>query len=252
MRKIALAIFFIFTLAFNTAAQELTRNQKKIVQVFINQVKNKDKINLSAKTYFPLDREYPIPSIKNQEEFIKRYSEIFDQSLITIIINSDVSKDWSTVGWRGIMLKNGEVWLDYEGKLMAINYQSSYEIKKKQELINIDKKNLFSELRNYEKPIYLLETSKYRIRIDDIGNNNLRYASWSIKSKINSKPDLVILNGEMIFQGSGGNQSIIFRTNNYTYECSINLIGDDKSPPARIEIYKGDKLILSQEATIIK
>ena len=39
---------------------------------------------------FPLDRQYPIPSIKNKIEFINRFNEVFDQFLIDRIAKSKI------------------------------------------------------------------------------------------------------------------------------------------------------------------
>ena len=61
---------------------------------------------------FPLDRQYPIPSIKNKNEFTKRFSEVFDKILIDKIANSKIEQ-WSEVGWRGIMLDDGVVCVSF-------------------------------------------------------------------------------------------------------------------------------------------
>ena len=78
---------------------------------------------------FPLDRQYPIPSIKNKNEFNKRFSEVFDKILIDKIANSKIEQ-WSEVGWRGIMLDDGVVWMtNSDGIITAVNYQSDFEKK---------------------------------------------------------------------------------------------------------------------------
>src|SRR5262249_42797373 len=157
------------------------------------------------------------PQIKNGQEFLKRYDEVFDDSIVKIIVNSSAAKDWSPVGWRGIMLSRGIVWLDYDGKLIAVNYQSKAEFNKKEELIKQEKSQLHESLKEFKTPIHILETSKYRVRIDDLGNGNYRYASWPLNSRMSDKPEIIIEHGEFKFDGSGGNYIITFKNGEYVY-----------------------------------
>lgn len=50
-------------------------------------------------------------NIKNQQDFLKIYPKLFDQRMRTIIAAQDL-KDL-TVNYKGIMLKNGQVWWFY-------------------------------------------------------------------------------------------------------------------------------------------
>src|SRR5262245_23493384 len=117
MRHFTITLFLTLNLL-TAFGQDLTKEQENLVIDFINSVKSKDKEKVISKISFPFSREYPIPSIKNKQEFLDRYNEVIDDQLTGIIINSRPSRDWSTVGWRGIMLLNGEVWLDYDGRLI--------------------------------------------------------------------------------------------------------------------------------------
>jgi hypothetical protein len=231
--------------------QDLTKEQQKLVYDFIDYIKNNDREKLADKISFPFNREYPIPSIKNEQEFLVRYNEVFDDTLTKTIVDSKPSSDWSAVGRRGIMLLNGEVWLDYDGRLIAVNYQSHAEAKKRVELIDIDRSQLNESLKQFKEPVLILETIKYRIRIDDMGEGFYRYASWKLESKMNEKPDIIIFKGEYKPDGSGGNHSFIFHNGEYTYDCAIIILGEDGLPPAYLTIYKGDKEILSQKANIV-
>ena len=242
-------LIFRFTGIFG---QELKKEYQGFVTNFIDCIKKDQKEKVADMISYPFEREYPIPSIKNKQEFLNRYNEIFDDSLKQMIIKSNPATDWSDVGWRGIMLYQGDVWLDLDGRLIGVNYQSKSERTLKEKLIKNDKENIHSSLSQFEKPLYVLETSKFRIRIDDLGNNNYKYASWSINKSMADKPDLVLINGEFVAEGSGGNHSYIFKNADYIYECSIIVLGEENSPPAMLTIYKGDKEVLSQRATIIK
>jgi len=251
MKKIAIIILLCFDLI-SVSGQDLSVKSQKVIRNFIETIKTKNKDKIANQVIFPLEREYPIPEIKNKNEFIKRFNEIFDNKLINDIVNSKIKKDWSEMGWRGIMLLNGEVWLNYEGELIAVNYQSKVEKKNLEELINTEKNSLHESLRNFKRPICILETSKYRIRIDDMGNEKYRYASWKLQQNKNDKPELVLQNGEFQADGSGGNHSYIFKSGNYVYECGIIEMGEDDAPPADLTITKGGKEMVYQKAKIIK
>src|SRR5690625_4728282 len=99
--------------------EPIDTNVIKIITFF--REKNIDKI--ANIIHFPLKREYPIPSIEDEKEFKKRFEEVFDNTLVAKIANSN-PKQWSEIGWRGIAFENGDVWLDHEGKIFAVNYQS--------------------------------------------------------------------------------------------------------------------------------
>ncbi|WP_145858999.1 hypothetical protein [Pedobacter suwonensis] len=249
MKKISLALLFV-SITYLAYSQEETLNKKyrPVVISFINAVKSGDVEKLSSKIKYPLNRAYPIPPIKNKQEFIKRYKEVFDDNLIKKIITSKAETDWSDVGWRGIMLLRGDLWLDTDGKLIAVNHQSRLESKEKARLINVEKNSVHPSIGNFEQPVLVFETAQYRIRIDDLGNDNYRYASWPIKSKMSDKPKLILTNGKFKPDGSGGNHNYQFKSGDYIYTCFIIIMGEKGTPPAQLVITKAGKEILSQPA----
>jgi hypothetical protein len=248
-RKIFLALLF-FSSHF-IFSQDLKPEYQKFIKNFIDNIKNDNKEAVAAIISFPLGREYPIPVIKNKTDFLKRYDAIFDETLKNKIIKSNPAKDWTQMGWHGIMLNQGDIWFDESGKLITINYQSKTELVLKNKLIAAEKDKLHPSIAKFKKPVYILETSKFRIRIDDLGNDNYRYASWPVKKPMSEKPDLVIINGKWIAEGSGGNSKFDFKKDDYLYECYIIVLGTSESPPATLTIYQNDKEILSQDAKII-
>lgn len=231
--------------------QELKKEYQNHIVTFINFVKNNQKEKLADLISYPLKREYPITNIRNKKEFIKRYDEIFDVILKNIIVKSNPAKDWSEVGWRGIMLNRGDIWMDTDGKIIAINYQSKLEKEIKEGKVKIEKSTLHPSLANYNEPVCIIETSKFRVRIDDMGKQNYRYASWAITKKMSEKPDLIITNGKFIAEGTGGNHRYEFKKSSYVYEISIILLGEKETPPAMLKIYKDEKEVLLQNGKII-
>ena len=251
MKTIATALLLTMNFLF-VSGQEMSKEYQRLVYDFIDCFKSQNKEKLVTKVTFPFEREYPIPTIKNSQEFLNRYREIFDDSLIEMIVKSRPSIDWSDVGWRGIMLLDGQVWLDLKGNLITVNYQSKIEKREQEEIIRREKKILYESVSRFKLPICILETSAFRIRIDDLGEGNYRYASWSLKNKMSDKPDLVIENGEFIPEGSGGNHMYHFKNQDYVYDCSIIVLGDAFSPPALLTLYKAGKEILSQKAKLLR
>jgi hypothetical protein len=231
--------------------QELKAESQIFVKRFIDNVKKDNKEALGEYVAYPLKREYPIPDVINKADFIKRYSEIFDSALKKEITNSNPAKDWSDMGWRGIMLDKGNIWMDIDGRLTAVNYQSKFEMDQKSKLIDSQKKGLDSSIAFFQTPICILETAKFKIRIDNLGFNNYRYASWPANKEMTEKPDLVIYRGNLVVEGNGGNHQYEFKQGNFVYECAFNVLGEKNSPPAKLTIYQGSKVILSQEAKII-
>ena len=150
------------------------------------------------------------------------------------------------------MLDNGVVWIDsYEGKITAVNYQSGFEKNLKKDLINKEKENVHISLKTFESPTYKIKTKKYLIRIDKLSNDKYRYASWKISEKESSKPDIILKNGELEFQGSGGNHVITFSNGNYIYKVYRNIIGEENSPDITLEVEKEGQIILTEDGTIM-
>lgn len=233
-----------------TTGEEMEGAYQKLVIPIIEYVETGNKIALSEHIAFPLKRDYPIPAIHHEGEFLERYDEIFDAELIEEISNSNPATDWSDVGWRGIMLSYGSVWIDYDGNIIAINHQSEVEKAMKKRLIKEERNALHKSIQSYKRPVLIMETKKFRVRIDEL-EDTYRYASWSLPQEKGEKPDLVITGGKVIREGNAGNRRYEFINNGYLYKCSIIVLGEGDHPPAELMISKGDEDILYQEAKVI-
>ena len=244
---------FVFILLLINAqfslAQEDTSYQE-VVRHFVNCIKQDKRDVIGDNVIYPLYRYYPLTEIADKNDFLKRFDEVFDTSLRKAIARSRIASDWGPVGWHGIMFLNGDVWITEDGKLKAVNYQSPVEKKKRTQLIAADRAAIYETLRNYKEPTCMLETTKYRIRIDEMPNGKYRYASWPIANKVSDKPSLVIQNGTVEFPGTGGNHTFRFLSDGYTYDCDVIFIGENDSPPAALTVKKGDKIILAQPAML--
>lgn len=251
--KFRLLVLILFVSKFSYAQSEKLDEYKLAnINNVVTFFKQKNIDSISSIINFPLHREYPIPSIKNEKELRQRFNEVFDKVLIAKIANSK-TKQWSEVGWRGIMLDNGIVWIDSdEGKIIAVTYQSTFEKQLKKDLIEKEKEALHISLKNFESPTYKIKTKNYLIRIDKLSDYKYRYASWKINEKESSKPDLILNNGALEFLGSGGNSVITFSKGNYTYKVYRNIMGEDNSPDITLEVEKDEQIILTQDGTLIE
>ena len=229
----------------NDSLNDNVQNSQKDIQA-INQTilyfkeKNIDKI--ATIINYPLEREHPIPAIENEDDFKRRFNEIFDDHLIQMIANS-TAKDWEEVGWRGSMLESGEVWMaNSDGIITTINYQSEEEKKLKKDLIVNEKNTLHSSINNFIAPIYKLETNDTYIRIDDLGNDNYRYSSWKLNAEKTSKPEEMITKGVARYEGSLNVEYLTFKKGTKTIIISDNLGEGDH--PKNLEILVNNKTIL--------
>lgn len=109
----------------------LAAEYQPLVQKMIDAAKARDQQALARQIKYPFKREYPIPAIKSPAEMVARFDEVFDDAILNSIASSRAGQDWQAMGWRGIMLGSGEVWLDFDGKVIGINHQTAQAAKRK-------------------------------------------------------------------------------------------------------------------------
>lgn len=240
-------IVFCLSLLFTSNTFALEQKYHEFILPVIAAFEGDDKAAIASLVYYPLKRRYPIPDIKDEAELINRFDEVFDDELTAVIASSNIDTDWDSVGWRGIMLNNGVMWVDTDGKIIAVNTQNAKEQALAKSLIKQGKQSLHASINTFEKPVLDWKTANYHIRVDDLGDHNFRYAVWGIDKKPSDKPDMVLLNGDITFEGSGGNHNYTFKNGRYSYVLQVTIIGCDTSPPGWLEVYKGDELLLAED-----
>lgn len=243
---------------------ELDDFQKTAIHSMLDAFKDGDKDYIAESLVrYPLKRSYPIPNINNASEMIVRFNEVFDKNLTEKIINSEIGQ-WTIVGWRGIMLDNGIVWLNEEtGQITAVNHESNYEKQLREKLVIKEKDNLHSSLKEYKAPLYKIVTDNYLIRIDLLGNNLYRYASWKVDHSTKyalwdtgrimaTKPD-IILKQRDAQETSGTLRTIYlaFKSGNYTYTITEPMVRGDYSDKEYyrnvvLEVNDGKNIVLTE------
>ena len=214
---------------------------EKVVHAF----KSGDVERIASLVSYPLERPYPLPPIDGPKDFRARYKQVFDDALIERIAHSNPSKDWSDMGWRGIMFGDGVMWLDDAGRITAVNNSSTAGKRALAKAIRAQKRTLNPSLRHFTKPVLDWETKSYRIRIDEVADGVYRYAAWKRGQSTQAKPSLVLGKGALTWDGNGGNHHFTFLHGRYRYVCNVVEIGTAESTDT-LDVYDGDRLLLEQ------
>ena len=235
---------------------------EKLVRRFLDVFRSGDRTQIVRLVHYPLRRAYPLPSIVNPEQMLERYDEVFDESVTAWISESELT-EWSDVGWRGIMLGRGVMWLDYDGLLHALSYTSERGQAEWDRLLQRERAGLHRSLREDHVPILEWITEHYRVRIDDTQRaenvvwkrdeskpfdgtqpslGGYRYAAWYADKTHDQEPDLILYGGQPILDGSGGNHRYLFTNGDYRYEVSVNVLGNDRTPIGSLTVFRVDEL----------
>ena len=107
-------------------------------------------------------------------------------------------------------------------------------------------------LKTFENPTYKIKTKTSLIRLDELKYYKYRYAPCKIGADESSKPDIIIDNGELEFEGSGGNHVITFIKENYSYKIYRNIMGEENSPDITLEVEKDGEIILTEDGKLDK
>ena len=224
---------------------------------FMETLNSANKTALADLIVFPILRPFPLPSIE-REEFLDRYHEVFDDTLVGSILRSRLS-DWvpvfqsnrrSTAEWLRSRLSDKQILiraismqlivdqvtliqLEYSGNLSFIYYSSEFEreeirrlSKLRDTLLAEERLRLHRSLRSFESPVLEWETDTYRIRVDALGSDTFRYAAWKTEAPRGSNPDLILDNGRIMNHyvacghetGIGVGASYGFTNGEYLYE----------------------------------
>ncbi|MDR2223058.1 MAG: hypothetical protein LBE34_09995 [Flavobacteriaceae bacterium] len=238
-----IVIFFVLLATFGYSQEEgVSEDNVPFVNQVIELFKAKDKEGIAAKIYYPLKREYPIPDVKNKEEFVQRFNEIFDTAFAEEIANSSMA-DWSTVGWRGTMFKEGDLWINDEGYIYIVNRQSKAETKGRKGFVKEDKKSVNKSLKKFKQAIAIAEVDPFLIRIDEMENEQYRLVFWNKGQSMKEKPLRIVEGGKMTIEGTMRIRTLFFEEGDKAIEIALDYV--EASEPNEIlysEGIKGKKL----------
>ena len=118
---------------------------------------------------------------------------------------------------------------------------------------NPNKDNGTTYFQNVPKTV-IIKTKKFKVRIDKQPNGNYLYQSWGANTKITAKPSMIISNGELIPDGSGGNYYFEFNNNGTLYQVWRNdLTASAKKAAYTLVVIDGNgETLVRQDAQIVK
>ena len=100
----------------------------------------------------------------------------------------------------------------------------------------------------------IIKTKKFKIKIDKQPNGNYLYQSWGANTKISAKPSMIISDGEVIPDGSGGNYYFEFNNNGTYYQVWRNYLTNSskKAPYTLVVTDEYGKTLVRQDAQVVK
>lgn len=212
----------------------------KVIEAF----KSGDKSIIAATVSYPFEMKHPVPDIKNQTQMQERFDEVLDEKFIQEVANSTLA-DWKTMGWRGIMFKNGSIWATESGKLFRIRADTAAAKAVYDKTMQAYRLTLHPSLRVFEEVRIEWTLERFKIRIDDMGDKGYRYAAWpSHKSQL-EKPDIILEGGTVHYEGSAGYHSYEFVNGKYKYSVYVGYSEDDSS--GSLSVTKGDTSIFFEK-----
>jgi hypothetical protein len=196
----------------------------KKIKATIELIRHDRVASLAARIVYPLVRENPLPDIANRKEFDSAYTVIFDSTLKRALVRlkpSDLFQhegDWS--------YEQGDVWFASDGEIIAVNYSSPAERRRKDSLTEQIYQLLYPGITHWDRNVLVCSAGKRLIRVDEIGDD-LRYISWGKGKTISDKPDLVLFKGVQKTDGTIGSYTITFSNGPWTYSFDYTAAGDD-------------------------
>lgn len=110
---------------------------------------------------------------------------------------------------------------------------------------NVGNHRLHASLRDYNELASYFVTKGFRVRIDQMGGDSYRYASWPRSKETAANPDLVIEGGRY----DEKNSCFVFENDGYVYRVGdiTYAVGDKEWKHEGLVVEKGGKVLLCQE-----
>lgn len=216
MKNIIFIALFLSIIS-NTQAQIPASIIKRYKEIF-KLIKADKAQELSKLIAYPLIRQNPLKDITNANEFVAYFPVLFDDAFkkkIMLFADSDVFEHHDGYGLVGGAF-DGDIWLNSDGKIQAINYSSRRETDLKNQLTKEIQSKIYPTVNHWDENVFVLQSPKLLIRIDRVGQK-LRYVSWSQGHPNSLKPDLVLTNGVAEAQGTQGGWTYTFKNGDWTY-----------------------------------
>lgn len=233
-------MLFYGSCSFGQKAAELFVYQQP-VDSLIKWVKNRKVEKIATRIRYPLNRNYPLPDILNENQFIAYYDTLFDEKLKETILSSGEKERWKNMGGKGIKLNEGILWLDHNFYITSINYHSDIERKEYLKLLEIDKQSVHPSIHDFLKPVMIIKTKSSIIRIDKMTTKLYRYSQWDINSSTLDKPKFVINEGTILPSENDFCIHYQFHDDGFSYMVYCGIVSIQ---------YKGEEIKLERGITV--
>lgn len=217
---------------------------KKRFQLIVQLIREDKAVELSKLIHYPLGRENPLHDIENAADFVKYYTTLFDDAFKTRLKfynDSVIFEHHDVYGLVGGHFK-GEIWIDENGIITTINYQSVEEMALKQALTAKAKLLIHPSVNTWNENIMVCGSEKLLIRLDRT-DKGIRYVCWSKGKQMNEQPDLVLYNGVEEAQGTQGGWTWTFTNDGWTYVVDeVDVCGGETVCGLFLELLYNDEL----------
>lgn len=161
------------------------------VRYLAETVANDDSVGFASAVSYPLERPYPLRSIRDSAEMVKYYPKMVDDSLKQAITKS--AGRWRDYGWRGWSIDDGSLlWIDE--KLYEVQYMSREELKEHERLVADEMASLSPEMRGDWVPERCLRDTVtgtvYRLDVGKVPPHIRRQIKESIDDTMEENPNL--------------------------------------------------------------
>ncbi|MEO6524101.1 MAG: hypothetical protein ABIN91_20620 [Mucilaginibacter sp.] len=239
MKRIALTIIVQIAILANLSAQNVQKTEYKISSEIaqkynriIKLIKGDKSHDLSKLIVYPLKMQNPLPDIQTPEQFVSNYTMLFDAAFKKKLQHYRDTIIFEHNGAYGLVggLFDGDLWMNDDGKLTGINYDSKQQIQKRSQLTKHIQSQTYLTVNSWKRNIIVGKSDKLLIRVDLMSNNSIRYVSWSKGKSIADKPDLILLNGKEEAQGTMGGWTWTFKSGDWIYIVDDVEMCEDNKP----------------------
>jgi hypothetical protein len=231
----------------------IEERRQQHLDVFLDLLRNNGSAGLAKLVHYPLNRRNPIPNVENEADFIQRYDTLLDSEFRKTLVQTtwDSTNTMERNGQFGLL--RGEIWLDYDGKIIAINHQSPVESQLQKALQTKMLIAIHPDVEPWQHNLKVCETDKFLIRLDEMAGGDLRYVSWSKPKTFKDRPDLILLGGESQQQGTKGGFTYTFKNEDWTYVIDeVQMADSDEDIGLFLRIRQGEGDEISARCTEIK
>jgi len=203
-------------------------------------LKTGDKQAVVKMINFPVDRDLPLKSIKNAKAFLAHWDEYFDADTTKALTDQNPEQ----IGWRGIQLAGGMVWLK-DGRIIRLNSEAAAYKKALENAKSDETAKLWLAARGYDRIDVQCSTKTLHVRVQNHGDD-IRYFAWKAGAPLSAKPAMALSHGKTPSSGSDGSITYAFTNAGYTYEIDNGAGICGETCDKHLTVMKGAKQVSDQ------